>query len=359
MRTLLSVVAISFAMVGCSSSGDVQLGPAGGGPGGAGGGGSGGSGNGSSSSSGNGGGGAGGSGMSYTVTFDPVKVAPGTERTQCVIKRLGNDEMIRIHEIHNVLPTGSHHLIVYRTNDTMEQLEPYDCQPFADTLDPSKGAPVMITQKHEETLTLPDGVGFTMQPNQMVRLEMHYLNASLSELDVSATSTFHVMKEEDFKDEADFLFIGSPDISIAPHSTASLGPVYMALPADLAGSKFFGVTGHTHQWGKNVTVATASGELGGEVSVYKVDNWLWSEPPTVYHDPPFEVPQGGGFRFTCAWDNQSSSQVGFGESANQEMCFFWAYYYPSKGSRVCAHTEQFGGLDICCPGSELCDYLFN
>ena len=92
--------------------------------------------------------------------------------------------------------------------------------------------------------------------------------------------------------------------------------------------------------------------------MYSVDSWLWSEPPTVYHDPPFEIPQGGGFRFTCSWDNQSDAQVSFGESANQEMCFFWAYYYPSKGSRVCAHTAQFGGMDVCCPGSDLCGLLF-
>ena len=49
--------------------------------------------------------------------------------------------------------------------------------------------------------------------------------------------------------------------------------------------------------------------------------------------------------------------VGFGESANDEMCFFWAYYYPSVGPKVCAHTDQLGGLNACCPGDALCEYL--
>jgi len=31
------------------------------------------------------------------------------------------------------------------------------------------------------------------------------------------------------------------------------------------------------------------------------------------------------------------------------MCFFWAYYYPSQGSHVCFHTNQFGNVDVCCP----------
>ena len=33
------------------------------------------------------------------------------------------------------------------------------------------------------------------------------------------------------------------------------------------------------------------------------------------------------------------------------MCFFWAYYYPSKGAKVCFHTSQGGGIDQCCPGN--------
>jgi len=72
------------------------------------------------------------------------------------------------------------------------------------------------------------------------------------------------------------------------------------------------------------------------------------------------IPTGGGFDFECSWHNTSGSQVGFGESANEEMCFFWAYYYPSQGSKVCFHTDQYGGADglnICCPGDSLCSYV--
>jgi hypothetical protein len=46
--------------------------------------------------------------------------------------------------------------------------------------------------------------------------------------------------------------------------------------------------------------------------------------------------------------------VTFGESATNEMCFFWAYYYPSQGSRVCMHSDRVqGGIDLCCPGSSI------
>jgi len=323
--------------------------------------GGGGSGSGANSSVGGvgeGGGGAGTSNPSFTVTFDPVTVASGTERTQCVVKRLGNDTAIKVHQIHNQLLDGSHHLIVYRTNDTEEAPEPVDCQPFVDTLDPERGSPLMVTQKKDEVLTLPDRVGFVLDANVMIRLEMHYLNATQGDIDVSATSTFVTMPDDEFEHAADFLFLGNPDIDIPPNSSYTLGPTFLPLPDNLAGSKFFGITGHTHQWGTNVTVDYAPSEAGPDTSLYDIPGWQWDEPATVRLDPPLELASGGGFRFTCEYDNMSSNQVGFGESAEDEMCFFWAYYYPSKGAFVCAHTDEFGGFDLCCPGSDLCSQIF-
>ncbi len=293
----------------------------------------------------------------FTVTFGPVDVQPGFESTQCVVKRLGNPDAAHIGAIINKLSPGSHHLIVYRTADTEEQLTPFDCDPFVDTLNPAKGSPLMVTQKAEETLSLPTGVAFSLEANQMVRLEMHYINASGSKLSVSASSSF--VPVQNFTDEADFLFIGNPDISIPPQSKDTVGPTYFPLPAMFADAKIFALTGHTHQWGTNVTVAAAQTESGPDTPLYNVQDWQWDEPATVYPSPPFPMPAGGGFRFTCEYNNLSSKTVDFGESANAEMCFFWAYYYPSQGAFVCAHTDQVpGGLDLCCPGDPLCSQLF-
>lgn len=297
-------------------------------------------------------------GDGFTVTWGPVDVPAGTEHTQCVIKRLDNAGQIRVGKIENVLEATSHHFIVYQVNDDTveERPEPFECQPFSDTLDPDKGAPLMVTQKSSEVLELPEGVGFTLEENQMVRLELHYINATQETQTAEASSTFHPMAEGDFQDEADFLFIGNPDIEIPPHQEWTLGPSYFPLPGDLEGVNFFAITGHEHQWGTDVYVESAPGESGDGTPVYDVENFNWDEPETVVHDPPFQVPSGGGFRFTCEWFNQSDDTVGFGESANDEMCFFWAYYYPSQGARVCVHSDEYNA-DICCPGSSLCSLL--
>lgn len=289
----------------------------------------------------------GGSSRSYTVTFGPVTISPGTERTQCVVKRLGNSSQVHIGDIHNQLGDTSHHMIVYRVSDTVERPDPYDCRPFTDTLDPEKGSPLMVTQKHDDVLNLPAGVAYTLAPRQMLRIEMHYINATGSTKTLSSSTT--MSEARSFDAEAGFLFIGDPDINLPPLSQRTLGPSFFRLPAEFADAKFFAITGHEHQFGTSVKVSRASNESESGTAVYDVPGWLWSEPATVFHNPPFSIPAGGGFNFTCSWNNTSTRTVRFGESAEDEMCFFWAYYYPNKGSRVCVTTRLFGGVSLCCP----------
>src|SRR5690606_34296352 len=107
------------------------------------------------------------------------------------------------------------------------------------------------------------------------------------------------MPEEDFMWSADFLFIGTPDIDIPARSTHTIGPMYFQLPGDYSEANFFAITGHEHQYGTGVKVWTATGEADPGTLVYGPTPFLWEEPETVQHDPPFNVPAGGGFKFQC------------------------------------------------------------
>ncbi|HLL24807.1 MAG TPA: hypothetical protein VK427_21890, partial [Kofleriaceae bacterium] len=222
-------------------------------------------------------------------------------------------------------------------------------------------APLMITQKADDLLTLPKKVAYTLAPHQMVKIEMHYLNATDAPIDALATVDFYAADPASIEHEANILFIGSPDIDIPAGATAKLHQ-FFTVPStiDLSASKIFAITGHTHKLGTDVQVRVARSKTGPRKDVYSPTPFSWSEPETTVHEPAFSVPQGGGFDFECSYKNTTGQRVTFGESANQEMCFFWAYYYPSQGSKVCVHTEQFGGvngLDLCCPGDNLCSLV--
>lgn len=305
------------------------------------------------------------SGDKYEVRFGPVTLQPGQENTQCIQARLTNTAPIKVHQMRNILSSGSHHLIVYRDDmTTQEQTTPFDCSPFTGALNPSgMVAPIMITQRPDDPLYLPPGVAYTMAANQMMRVEMHFINATDAPMEVSATVELYAAPEETVQHEANILFIGSPDIDIAPGAMATLEQYFTPSRAnlDLTGAKFFAITGHTHQYGTDMQVQMGASNGPTMTPVYAPADFQWDEPETQIHRPEFELPDSlqAGFKFKCDYNNTSNQRVGFGESANDEMCFFWAYYYPSKGAHVCVHTEQFGGVDICCPeaGPTLCNML--
>lgn len=301
-------------------------------------------------------------GQSYSLRWGPITVAPGVEDTRCVTLRLPNPGPVKIHRMHNVLTSASHHLIVYRDNGaTQESTTPAPCSPFAGALDlDGTASPIMITQRADEQLELPDGVAYTFAAQQFIRLEMHYINTTDAPIEASATTEVFTIPDEEARFEADFLFIGSPDIdfTLQPGASANL-QAYFPVPASLDGSNYFAITGHTHHFGVDMNVASAPGAAAARTTVYDPSPFSWSEPETARHDPPFTVPPGGGFDFSCEWRNPEAAPVTvqFGESANDEMCFFWAYYYPSHGAKVCFHTTRFGGLDLCCPdaGASICN----
>jgi hypothetical protein len=301
-------------------------------------------------------------GDKYELHWGPVTVHPSVENTQCIWLKLSNPTEIKVHQLHNTLEQGSHHLIVYKDDmDTTEQTTPVDCQPFTGALNASgKISPIMITQKHDDELTLPDGVAYTIPAGQMIKLELHYINATDADLQVAATVDFFSADPATIHDAADLLFVGSPDISLPPNMMTTLHQ-FFTVPSyvDFSSSKIFAITGHEHKLGTDVEVNV--GQEGGQLtSVYKPNPFVWSEPVTQTSDPGFSIPSGGGLDFTCTWMNTTAGTVRFGESANDEMCFFWAYYYPSQGSKVCIHTADpraGGNLNACCPGDSLCSFI--
>ena len=304
-------------------------------------------------------------GTTYSLQWGPVTVAANVEDTQCVILNLANTDAVKIHEIHNMLSAGSHHMIVYKDDmDTTEQTTPMDCQPFTGALNTSGNiAPLVITQKLDDDVVLPDGVAYTFNTNQMIKIELHYINTTDAPITVTGNVNFIAADASTIHDEASILFTGSPDIAVMPNTTTTLHEFFTVPDGiDLSASHIFAVTGHEHHLGTNVQVNVAPSPTGTMTPVYNPTNFLWSEPVTQQQSPDFAVPTGGGFDFTCDWYNSTASEVKFGESANDEMCFFWAYYWPSQGSKVCVHTDDspINGqpYDICCPSSDsLCALL--
>ena len=85
---------------------------------------------------------------------------------------------------------------------------------------PTKGSPLMITQKHgRRCSTLPDGrrLHARAEPDDPPRDALHQPDATTlaGQRDVDVRPT---IADAEFQNEADFLFIGNPDINIPPNA---------------------------------------------------------------------------------------------------------------------------------------------
>jgi hypothetical protein len=300
----------------------------------------------------------------YSLQWGPVTVPANTEDTQCVYLQLPNASAIKVHEIHDTLTLGSHHMIVYRDNSGSDavNMTPVDCQPFTGALNTSGLIePLAISQKLDDDIVLPATVAYSFNANQMIKIELHYINTTDAAENIQGNVVFTTADPSTVMNEAGLLFTGSPDVDVLAMTTTTLHEFFTVPPEiDLSKSHIFAITGHEHHLGTGVEVGVGAGSAGPFNVVYNhaAPNFSWSDPATDEQNPDFAVPTGGGFDFTCTWYNDTANPVKFGESANDEMCFFWAYYWPAPSSEVCVHTDQYNGVNLCCPSTNaLCAEL--
>jgi hypothetical protein len=274
----------------------------------------------------------------FELEFRLEDVPPGIEGTRCIQMRLPNDEPVAIGRLVNTISSSSHHFVVSSLAERPEgepPLEenrtPTECRPFQA---PLLGSPLAITQKHEDSYSLPPGIGYALVPHQMIHLELHYINSGTEPVDILAQSELIPLKAGELVHEASVMVVGNLDVQIPPNSEHVLGPTYREVPEQYNDVSIYAMTGHTHRYGTNVHVDSMDAPNGTTTPRYALDNFVWDAPEVVTFDPAFKVPAGGGFSYTCSWNNPTGDMITFGESANQEMCFFWVYYYPKKPGRA-------------------------
>ena len=116
-----------------------------------------------------------------------------------------------------------------------------------------------------------------------------------------------------------FVFGNMSSIDVPAGETASLTST-CAFDED---TNLFSVTPHMHAMGSGFSFTR---ESTGEVLL---ETEGWSNPETLYMEPSLSVAAGEEFTFTCQWTNTTDEDVGFGQTASDEMCFVFGYNWPS------------------------------
>ncbi len=268
----------------------------------------------------------------FQATAGPWTIEPGGEETKCVVFRLDNPEGAFIRRMRGKLKDGSHHMTLYKSVDEVERREPFDCVAFESSLRGDR--PIFIAQQKETELSFPSDeagtpIGYKLEPRQMVRLEMHYMNASPAPIAVQSDVHLDTVPLSTKVVETDIAFWTTFDIEIPPNS-AHATPVKFT--RGLEGTRSFALTTHQHHLATRMRVwhADSASDTAGRVVADSTD---WADPPLEIFDPPLVFGDGGkaGLAFQCEWSNPTPNTVRVGESVNDEMCLTWHYYYPSRG----------------------------
>jgi hypothetical protein len=268
---------------------------------------------------------------------------------------LGNAAPIKVRALHSTLGSSPGHLIVYRDDtDTTPQTTPVACQPYGGLLQASAGLVPLALARGDETLTLPAGTGYSLAAHQMIRLELQYRNDDTQPALMQATSELTVMDDAEYQDEAGFYVLADPDITVQPGTTQTVDAAWLPWPSSLDGTQIFAATGVTQQYGTGVTASLAATQGGPETPIYAPAAFAWEAPELSQLDPAAALPAGGGFHFSCTYFNSGGLTVRFGESSGDELCLVGVYYHPSQPIQVGLHTDQFGGVNVWCPGDALC-----
>jgi hypothetical protein len=275
---------------------------------------------------------AGGSngGSVATASIGPIAVAAGEEKTVCIVKRLDNTEDIVATSFVSDLAPGSHHLIVYRSSATAEQLTPVACNPFEGVL--GGDVPLVIVTRGHLEYTMPSGVGVELGKGQLLKIEAHYINTTSAPLqgngavEVKGTP---LAQAGNFQ-AADVGLWGTTNINVPARSTFST-PVNFQ--TGISGTKLFALTTHEHHLGTDAQVWSSAS--AGDVAHQLSNDTDWANPTLVTLNEPLAFDGTNGLSYQCKWDNTTDTAVTFGESALNEMCFAIFYYYPSHGTDIC------------------------
>lgn len=262
-----------------------------------------------------------------------VMAGEGEESTVCITINLNNADPVRVTGISTHLSVGSHHMIVYAVDRVPDRVDPSPCFPFADVI--AGGKPLFIAQQEDAAITYPEGTAFELQANQSIKLEMHYINLGGAPTAITGAVDFRLAEPELELEAVDMIFWGTTDIRV-PARSSSTSTMFRRVPGPSASQpsiKIFGLTSHTHQLGELAIIERAPTEDAPATEELH-SSTTWAEPPLTIFDPPVEFDGTDGLRLICNYDNPSDASVGFGEGFNQEMCFLWAYYYPSRGFLV-------------------------
>lgn len=251
---------------------------------------------------------------------DAFTLDPGQERFVCYTQTLDQDLVIDgySHEAKSFL----HHVIFAKTTGT-EPEGSSDC----DVLFRFNWEPLFLAGAGASEIRFPEGTGHALPKGTRILAQLHLLNASSLPVTDSLEIHMHPASTQNPRPIGSYAF-GNFNVNLPPHQTSTLESVCTVNEP----IEFVAAFPHMHLLGKSLTF-----EVGpSRDKLTKV----FERNPYTFDDQRVELLNmtlnpGDVTRVRCNYDNTRDQTVTFGESTENEMCFFLAFVAGRQGVGGC------------------------
>ncbi|MBK7047822.1 MAG: hypothetical protein IPH48_15225 [bacterium] len=170
-------------------------------------------------------------------------------------------------------------------------------------------------------LTLPDDVGFKLNPGEQLVLVVHLVNDTAGSLVGNATIDLLTAGATAGFSEAEGFLAGSVSLSIPPAQT-----ITVAAECTLAAAtSIFAVMPYSNRYGTHAKVTT------GVPGTIIVDESFDLSQTRITSFAPVALGAGDQVKLDFTYQNTSAATLVFGDSAVNEQCFVMTYVTPPIG----------------------------
>lgn len=287
------------------------------------------------------------------LDFEPVDVQAGEERIGvCQSLTLGNTEPIAVNAVTmDAGPAWHHANWFFVPEDTYDGPDgTWNCRErdFDTVVAGLRGSVLfaMSTQSPTEEQRFEEGAALIIPPHSRIVGELHLINASDAPVSTGLSLTIEPMALEDVEawlQPASFVYF---DLDIPPMATSEFAAdcdLADAWGAPLDGLRVHYVLPHYHGLGRAMDLEIIGGPNDGQ-SIFHVESAI-GEPLGTTLDPPVDLTGATGVRFSCTFQNNTESPVGWG-LGDREMCVALAFVdSPAKWGGQVESGSAFVGDD--------------
>jgi Copper type II ascorbate-dependent monooxygenase, C-terminal domain len=262
-----------------------------------------------------------------------IAIDPGTEVTYCWYFRTSNTKPLAIKEWRSNMSPGSHHMIVYTTqNQVMEPgtVSTVNCGPGS-----GFAMWTYSSQTPDDSLLLPtdDGAGkplaIEIGAGQAGFIQMHYNNRTDQTIQAHVKLAGYALGEGvAFTKTAAFVTYNG-EINIPAQTTGDVEAKTCSVPQ---GVKFWMMSTHSHK--QSVRTVVKDGQpTNGSIIFESTD---WEHPGAKRWDQPFYSFNTNKLTYECTYNNPTNRTIRTGDSAQtDEMCMASGYFFPATRPMFC------------------------